>query len=166
MVSVLGITQNCLTFRSEMIISIDSREQAPLNIKAGMDIETVRIEKLPFGDYGCKLSESEPFIKVFFERKAKSDLWQTLTTDIDRFKRELERAKESQVMLYLAIEGTMTDIYAGFEHSSVFGSQIIRTVFTFKMKYGLEPVFCASRDEMKYYIIETFDAARRNWHKE
>ena len=149
-----------------MIISIDTREQEPLNITAAVDITEVRHEKLPFGDYGCRLANDEPLCPVFFERKAKGDLWGTLTSGIDRFKRELERVRESKATLYLAIEGSMTDIYAGYSHSQVFGSQIIRTIFTLKVKYGLEPVFCPDRAQMKYYVLETFDALKRNWERQ
>ena len=148
-----------------MIIAIDSREQMPLPIKAGADIEDVITTKLPFGDYAMKLDATSPYVPVFFERKNIEDLWGTLTTGIDRFKRELERAKESKVTMYLAIEGTMLDVYTGSMFSIVPGSQIIRSIFTFKMKYGLQPVFCPNREQMKYYIIETFDAVRRVYEK-
>lgn len=148
-----------------MIIAIDSREQMPLPIKAGADIQDVIVTKLPFGDYAMKLSDSEPFVPVFFERKSIEDLWGTLTSGIDRFKKELERAKESKVTMYLAIEGTMLDVYAGVGFSTIMGSQIVRSIFTFKMKYGLQPVFCPNREQMKYYMIETFDAVRRTYDK-
>jgi len=46
------------------------------------------------------------------------------------------------------------------------GSQIVKTIFMFKIKYGVEPVFCPNRASMKYYICETFDAVRRNMDKE
>lgn len=148
-----------------MIIIRDTREQDPIAINAGGDIEQVVVQKLPVGDYGCKLSADSPILPLVFERKGIADLWQTLTVDITRFKAEVERARESSITLYLAIEGTMRDVYAGTSFSTVLGSQIVRTIFMFKVRYGVEPIFCASRDEMKYYMLETFDACRRNYLK-
>ena len=108
--------------------------------------------------------ENAPLWPVAWERKgSKGDLWGTLTSGIDRFKREVERAKESNVTLYLGIECSMTDIYKGYEHSEVLGSQIIRTLFAFKVKHGVEPVFCGGRNELKYHIVECFDALDRHY---
>lgn len=148
-----------------MIIAIDTREQMPLNIKAGADIQEVITTKLPFGDYAMKLTANDAYVPVFFERKSITDLWGTLTTGMDRFKKELERAKESKVTLYLAIEGTILDVHTGVSFSIVRGSQIVRTIFSLKVRYGLEPVFCPNREQMKYYIYETFDAVRRVYEK-
>lgn len=149
-----------------MIIAIDSREQAPIVFKPGADISDVIVTKLPFGDYAMKLASDEAYVPIFFERKSIQDLWGTLTVGIERFKRELEKAKESKVTLYLAIEGSIYDVYAGSSFSTIMGSQIVRTIFSLKVRYGLEPVFCPNREQMKYYMYETFDAVRRSYDKD
>ena len=141
----------------------DTREKQMLDIKPGSNISSFVVQKLPFGDYAAKLDGSNNFLPVFWERKSLADLWGTLTTGMDRFKAEVARAKESNVTLYLGIEASMTDVYKGFDRSDVLGSQIIRTLYTFKTKYGVEPVFCNSRDELKYHVIETYDALDRNY---
>lgn len=146
-----------------MKILIDSREKEKLDIRVGANIDFVEVKKLAFGDYACEIEGK--IVPIFFERKSIGDLWGTFTQGIDRFKNELELARESKVTIYLAIEPSMQEVYAGYEHSGVFGSQIIRSIFTFKVKYGLEPIFCGNRDTMKYHIYETFDAVRRNFDK-
>ncbi len=145
-------------------LSIDSREQDGLNIKPGANIETVTIEKLPFGDYAGKANKDAPFWPVFWERKNLGDLFGTLTNGIERFKKEIARAKESNITMYLGIEASLKDVYSGYAHSSVLGSTIVKTLFTFKLKYGIEPVFCNGRDELKYQIIETYDALDRHYY--
>lgn len=135
-----------------------------MKIKAGGEIDEVLVKKLDFGDYGCEIAGNR--LPIYFERKSIGDLFGTLTSGIDRFKREVTRAKEANCTLYLAIEGSLLDVYKGSEFSIVAGSQIVRTIFMYKVKYGLEPVFCNDREQMKYYILETFDACRRNLERE
>ena len=147
-----------------MKILIDTREQEMLGFEPGLYIDSVERRALPFGDYACEINGTVP--NVYFERKSIADLWGTLTTGINRFKAEVQMALEANASLYLIIEGTMSDVYKGYEFSQVFGSQIIRTIFTYKIRYSVEPVFCPDRDTMRYYMIETFEAIMRNMKKE
>ena len=146
-------------------LTIDTREQEPLEIQPGANIESVELGKLPFGDYAGKPALDRPFWPIFWERKSLGDLFGTLTTGIERFKKEVERVAESKVTLYLGIEASLAEVYKGYPPSSVLGSQIVRTLFTFKVKYGIEPIFCNGREELKYQIIETFDALDRTLGK-
>ena len=145
-----------------MKILIDTREQEALDIKPGMHITEVKRVKLDVGDYGCELEGKQ--LPLYFERKSQQDLWQTLTSDVKRFKTEVARAKEANVTLYLVIEGTLSDVYKGNEFSEIFGSQVVKTLHMFKVKYGIECSFW-TRDDMKYHIIETFSACERNMAK-
>lgn len=146
-----------------MKILVDSREQAPLTFKVGEVVKAVEVRGLPWADYWCEIDGRE--LPVSFERKSIGDLFGTLTGGMERFKREIERARDMECAFYLAIEGTMSEVYAGYKHSTVPGERIIKTIMTLRVKYGVEPIFCNNREEMKAQIVETFSAIERNWRK-
>ena len=151
-----------------MVITIDSREQNPLDFKSGGSVSRVVEDGLPFGDYWCAYETGET-MKVVFERKTIPDLFGTLTNGMERFKKEVNRALENKFALVLAIEGTLSEVLAGAKNSSVEGKSIIKTVFTLWMKYDVMPVFLPNRSEMKRFMIETWTAIGRNYkplHKE
>ena len=147
-----------------MIIKIDSREQAPLEFKVGDIVKEVRVEGLPFADYWGESDDGYEY-PIVFERKGLGDLFGTLTGGMDRFKRMLEKADAVQAQVYLLIEGSLEKVYKGYEHSQVSGDQIVRTIFSLKVRHGLEPIFCNSRHEMKAHIVETYEALERNYAK-
>ena len=147
-----------------MIVMIDTREQAPIPFKVESNISRVENIGLLFGDYQCML-ENGTTIPIAFERKSTQDLYGTLTAGIERFKRELERAKAHNFQLYLIIEDTLTEVLKGVGYSKVEPDSLVKTIFTFKVKYGLEPVFCRDRVEMRRYMIETWEAWGRNFSK-
>ena len=124
-------------------------------------IETVG---LLFGDYQAMLEDGTP-IPISFDRKTPQDLYATLTSGNERFKREVERARKHNFTLYLIIEGSLSEIASGVGYSKVEPDTLIKTLFTFKVKYGVEPIFMNNRAEMKRYIIETFEAFARSWKK-
>lgn len=147
-----------------MIIIQDSREQAPLEFKVGRLVKEVRVQGMPFADYWGQSDDGQEY-PVVFERKSIGDLFGSLTGGMDRFKRMLERAKSVDVQVYLLIEAPIEKVYQGYEHSQVGGDQIVRTIFSLKVRHGLEPVFCNSRNEMKAHIVETYSAIERMWTK-
>lgn len=145
-----------------LTLIVDTREQKPLEFKNySHSFSTVR-DTLYVGDYGC-LWEDGVEMPVVVERKSIADLFGTLTSGMERFKRELNRAKEGGTKIVLAVEGTMTEVLVGIPHSRVKGESILKTVFSLWVKYDLMPVFCANRSEMERYITETFTAISRNF---
>jgi ERCC4-type nuclease len=102
---------------------------------------------------------------IFFERKSVADLFATLSNEdgIRRHKIKIEKAKAVGAELYLIIDGTLTDVLDGTKHSKVEPDPLLKRVFTFKVKYGLHPIFCQSPDEMVRYMIETWEAWGRNF---
>jgi ERCC4-type nuclease len=152
-----------------VIIKVDTREQAPITFDVTGSISRVDITGLPFGDYwaewepGTEKAGYNCEMPVAFERKSISDLFGTLTGGYERFKRELQRAKENNFKLILIVEGTMSEVLAGTKYSEVKGESIMKTMFTLWMKYDLVPVFCPNRSEMRRYMIETFEAIGRNY---
>lgn len=137
-----------------MIIKVDSREQCPLEFQHPYITEVVRT-KLDFGDYACQFADNT-IPPLVFERKNLSDLFSTLTSGHERFKREIQRAKEANHNIVIIIEGTFTDVLRGCTHSTVKGITIIKQLFTLWFKYGVQFVCCESRTEMSQYIQECF----------
>lgn len=129
------------------------------------NISGVEVEGLPFADYWCEF-ENGVDMPIVFERKGLQDLFGTLTGGMERFKRELERAKENNFKLVLIVEGTMSEVIAGTKYSEVKGTTILKTMMTLWVKYDVVPIFCPNRSEMRRFMIETWEAVGRNYSKE
>lgn len=152
-----------------MRIMVDSREQKPIEFDVSGAISSVTTTGLPFADYWCEWepgSEKAGYsceMPVVFERKSIGDLFGTLGKGMERFKREIERAKENNVQMILIVEGSIRDVARGYEHSKREGDSILKTMFTLWVKYDLVPVFCNDRHEMRRFMIETWEACGRNF---
>lgn len=85
----------------DLKVFIDTREQKPLTFP---DSESM---KLSVGDYTCA---GEDFEDVFVERKSGHDLINTMSSGFDRFKKEIERAKERNHYLVVVVEDSIKDI--------------------------------------------------------
>ena len=143
-----------------MKIIIDTREQLPLDFSSYEYVTEVERTKIDAGDYAC-VYKNGYIPAVRFERKSIGDCFGTMTQGHDRFKREIERAKDYEVKLIIIIEGTLTKVLKGYEHSKVEGSSIVKTLFTFWEKYDVMPVFCKDREECSRYIYEFYTAIGR-----
>ena len=144
-----------------MILVQDSREQSPLDFKGIEGIEKIEEVGLSFGDYTAVV-HGRP-VPIVFERKGLGDLFGTMTSGYDRFKREMERARESQMKLILIVEGSYTDVWGGYKHSQYDGASMMKKLATLYTKYDLEYVFCESRRVMARRIADTFLSVERNW---
>ena len=150
-----------------MIIKVDSREQLPLQFDVCGNVTKVLTIGLPFGDYWASIQNKDGSegqdIPIIFERKGIEDCLTTVTVGADRFKREIERANNAGCKLYMIIEGSLYDVIRAETGRYVKEGSIIKAIFTFKVKYGLEPIFCTDRNEMKRYMLETWEAFGRNF---
>lgn len=81
-----------------MQIFIDTREQRPLSF----DLTTFR-QKLDFGDY---TASGIHYSKTYIERKSAADFVSTMSQNIKRFTREIERCVEFQSHLFVVVEST------------------------------------------------------------
>ena len=88
-----------------MVIVIDSREQVPLDFTVGGSVSRVETRGVPFGDYWCEFEGGQE-MPICWERKSIPDLFGTLTSGMERFKREIARANENNFKMIIAIEGT------------------------------------------------------------
>ena len=117
-----------------MIIKIDTREQQPYTFK---DSET---GTLSVGDYSILGLED----CISIERKTLDDLISCLTSDRDRFERELYRGKSLDYFC-LIIEASLQDIVNGNYRSQASPKSMIQSLLAFSIRYRLPVWFCESR---------------------
>tara|TARA_R100000808_G_C2152597_1_gene162163 strand:- start:4554 stop:5537 length:984 start_codon:yes stop_codon:yes gene_type:complete len=84
-------------------IYVDTREKMPLKFK---NVPS-EIKTLKFGDYA--FSDELASCKCYIERKSVSDFIGTLSGGFERFKREIERAKEAEANFVVLVEETLTN---------------------------------------------------------
>ena len=95
---------------SDFTIAIDTREQKPLKFKT-ISSETI---KLDIGDY---TSLGKYYKYTFVDRKSGTDLQTTLgKQNIDRFKREVARAKDMDSYLFIVIESSVEKLIKENKH--------------------------------------------------
>ena len=82
-------------------IYVDTREQKPFDFP----LHPTERRALKFGDYAC--SESAWTQNLVIERKSPQDFCGTLSGGLDRFRRELDRAKEAGAYVVILVEDTL-----------------------------------------------------------
>lgn len=146
-----------------MIMVQDSREQLELDFSGIEGVEKVEKVCLAYGDYTA-IVHGKP-VPLIFERKGLGDLFGTMGKGYERFKREMERAKEQNVKLVLIIEGSYSDVWNGYERSQIEGPSMMKKLATLYTRYDLEYIFCESRRVMARRITDTFSAIERGYSK-
>lgn len=146
-----------------MIIVQDSREQKMLDFSGMEGVEKVETMALKYGDYNAILNGSPA--PLFFERKGLSDLFGTMTSGYERYKKEMERAKTDGVKLILIIEGSYSDVWQGFERSAYSGQAMLKKLAMLYVRYDHEYIFCESRRVMARRIYDVYSAIERNYSK-
>lgn len=128
-----------------MEIIIDSREQKPLTFTGHKTIT----RKLHEGDYN--IQELIPAIVI--ERKSLPDLYQTITTGHERFKKEILRSTGRT--FYIFIEGTLEEFYSkrwSDRPLKIKSDTLKKIIETMVKKYNLLIIECKDRDEMSEKI--------------
>jgi len=135
---------------------IDTRERKPLSFTINKKYDIVN-EKLDFGDYGLEIDGE---LVCCFERKSATDLISTVSSDHNRFKHEVMRAKGNSAVFYVAVECSYMDILnKNFPYSNrtkVKGETIAKIIHTMHIKYNLPFFFFNNRQEMQIFIEGTF----------
>ena len=144
-----------------LILLSDTREQSPLSFEGLDGIDKIETIGLPFGDYTCMIDGRQ--VPICFDRKSIGDLFGTMTSGYERFKREMQRAKDNNHKLILITEGTYSDVLDGYSHSEYSGESMIKKLATLAVKYDLEWWPCESRQVMALRIRDTFTAVQRTW---
>ncbi|MBW1692145.1 MAG: ERCC4 domain-containing protein [Deltaproteobacteria bacterium] len=118
-----------------LTIKIDSREQKPYQFEVPSEVGTLSI-----GDYS--LAGLEDCIAV--ERKTVDDLIGCLTTDRERFEKELYKARALDYFA-LVIEATLSDLANGNYRSQMGPKSAVQSLLAFSIRYRLPIWFCESR---------------------
>lgn len=150
---------------ADTTIIVDSREQLPLRFPDTVQTLTA---KLSCGDYGLIAGDDKG---VYIERKALPDLVGTLSprtvermtsddSNLCRFARELERAKEVGAYLVLLVESDLTTAL-GFNHLPHMRHTKVRPECVFKQLRDLlhrfdnfQPLFVAGRKECANAVLK------------
>ena len=160
--------------RKKIKLLIDTREQKPLEFDYPYVTETENI-KLDVGDYGCQFEDGYE-VPVYFDRKSVPDLFGTIGKGYDRFKREILRAINSNVKLFIIIEGSQTKVLKGpsratkkikvkgktryipltTKEKAKRGVSTVKTLNTLWIRYGVVPIYCVNREDMSRYIYEYY----------
>jgi hypothetical protein len=140
------------------IVITDTREQEPLYFKKQI------VAKLDIGDYGI----SENFDYTFVDRKSAQDFKSTLSKDnIDRFERELNRARSINCYLFVMIEDDLYKIEE--QNKSAFHKANMKYIFhkmrllQHKYKDCCQFVFTGSRTNSEYLIPLFLRAGKKIW---
>jgi len=83
-------------------IYIDTREQKPFRFDIPVEVKTLK-----FGDYA--LSNKRVSGNCYIERKSLNDFIGTMSGGYERFKREIERAKEQKAYLIVLVERSIEE---------------------------------------------------------
>ena len=139
----------------EFTIVYDTRENMPLNFRRSKYVKNIKRKKLNTGDYSIEGMEH----LISIERKSPTDLFNTLGKGIKRFKKEIERAVNLEYFAILVECRYMEVLNKTFEnshYSSLKGNQVIQTLNTLKLKYGIDVIFANDRVEAASIVRNLF----------
>tara|TARA_B100000212_G_scaffold342604_1_gene331221 strand:- start:28442 stop:29386 length:945 start_codon:yes stop_codon:yes gene_type:complete len=151
--------------KSDMKIFIDTREQLPLTFKNS------EFMKLDFGDY---TAAGEHYSYTYVDRKSANDFIGTLSLkNIDRFKRELERAKMANSYIFIVIDSSLEGVesYIRAAKRNKFGPSKINLSFIYhnmreishEFKGVCQFVFSGSRESSEEIIPKILFFGERMW---
>ena len=144
---------------SSMKIFIDTREQKPLKFSNSEDM------KLDFGDY---TAAGDFYSYTYIDRKSEGDFKSTLSSgNLDRFKRELDRAREFNSYVFVVIESNLEKI----KKRNVFASHRVNLPYIWhnmrlishEYKDVCQFVFAQSRKGSEKIIPKILKYGRRMW---
>ena len=127
-----------------MKIKIDTREQLPYEFRTSSEVGTLSI-----GDYSIAGLEDS----VAVERKTIDDLIGCLTTDRQRFEKELYRARALDFFA-LVIEASLSDLVLGRYQSKMLPKSAVQSLLAFSVRYRL-PIFFAENRNHGQRITES-----------
>lgn len=116
-------------------IKIDSREKQPYQFEIPS-----KVAALDVGDYSILGLED----CIAIERKTVDDLIGCLTSDRERFEKELYRSRSLDYMA-LVVEATLSDIVNHNYRSEMQPKAAIQSLLAFSIRYKLPVWFCESR---------------------
>lgn len=145
-----------------MNIIIDTREQQELDFNGLRYVDNIIKRKLDCGDYAAEFKDGY-IPPIVFERKSINDLYGTLSKGYSRFKKEIIRAQNSNIVMCIIVEGNYSKILKGIEHSDRNGQSICDQLFTLLVKHHVPFICCKSREEMAKYIVDCYVAVGKQY---
>ena len=141
-------------------IFIDTREQQPLSFPNQESL------KLEFGDYA---TGGEHYNYTFVDRKSERDFKSTMSkNNLDRFDRELQRAKDFDSYLFVVVESDLEQIQKNnpkCSHKSNL-KYIYHNMRQFSHKFSdnCQFVFTGSRERSEYFIPKLLTLGKKIWN--
>lgn len=133
---------------SDLVIYIDTREQKALSLDCKTSVMCLNI-----ADY---TASGEHFSNTFIERKSLADLVGTLSSGIDRFEREISKAKLLDAYIVVIVEDTYSnaiDYSRGRFGQKITGSNIFFEIRRLSEKYdNIQFLFSGSRNRSSELI--------------
>jgi hypothetical protein len=133
-------------------ILIDTREQQPIQFTCQQIVT-----KLDFGDY--TVGNDGIFKNVFIERKSAKDFMATFTKELDRIKREFDRARELEAFIVVLCEyplNKMLNVEGNAElnkHTAITSEYLFHNVKEICQEYpNVQFLFVNDRDEAQIAI--------------
>ncbi len=139
---------------NSFVIVQDSREQAPWIFPEGQIVEAGTLDT---GDYSIKGVETLASI----ERKSLSDLIGCVTSERERFTRELLRLRSYRCKAVI-IEGTLQDILEHRYRSATAPEAVLGSVSAWSVRYEISFVFAGNAEGGSRYCISLL----KNFHKQ
>ncbi len=121
-----------------MIIVVDDREKRPLHFPPEFPTEERRLDA---GDYTVKGLED----LIAIERKSLADLLHSISHDRERFVRELRKLRSYQFSAIVVEDASWDDLLMGQWAEQVTPNQVIGSLLSFVVTYGVVPVLCGDR---------------------
>ena len=157
----------------DMRIIADTREHDTAAFRkrfAAVGCPVIR-KALDFGDYSAETTVDGEVISLekiaVIERKMSLDeIAGNFTKGRERFAREFTRAKNSNAVVWIVVEGaSWENIYNGRYKSNFSPKSFAGSIFSWSAKYNLKPIFCKAetsgriiydilRYEMRKYLEE------------
>ena len=136
------------------VVIQDSREQIPLVWPEGQAVE---VGTLATADYSLKgLTEL-----IAVEKKETGDLISSISTDRERFVRELQRLRAYRVRAIVALY-SLQDILEHRYRSNMTPESVIGSLASFQVRYELPIVFCGDAEGASRYTLAMF----RNFYRQ
>lgn len=143
----------------EIEVVVDTREQKPLQF------QNPKSMKLDFGDY---TSTGEHYTKTFVDRKSEGDFKSTMCTGFDRFRKELERARDFGAYLYIVTESSINRI-VGNNNFGAHKSKLPYVwhnmrVLSHDFADNCQFIFTGNRDASKRVILKLLTHGDKLWN--
>jgi ERCC4-type nuclease len=109
-------------------------------------------DTLSFGDYSIRGFEQ----RIAVERKNLDDLWSSLTTQRDRFGRELEQLCNYDIK-YILVEGSEVDaLTPHLSGRQVHPNSVRQAIASIEGKLGIPFHYAAIRSDAERWLLDTF----------